>query len=199
MANGAPKGKKQASTPREAHLAKIIERNIDTLLEVRRQMDQNRTVQDRIADWITAFSGSMAFLYFHIVWFGGWIMVNVGWFGLKAFDPFPFGLLTMIVSLEAIFLSTFVLISQNRSSAISDERSDLDLHIDLLAEYEITKILRLADAIADKLNAKEGKDKELPQLEQIISPDKVLHEIQRRKVQKQGVEGNDVELAKRSR
>ena len=181
MPNGTDAAKKPAPTPRESPLAKVIERNIDTLLEVRRQMDQNRTMQDRIADWITAFTGSMAFLYFHIAWFGAWIVLNTGWFGLTAFDPFPFGLLTMIVSLEAIFLSTFVLISQNRASVISDERSDLDLHIDLLAEYEITKILRLADAISDKLGAREGRDRELPQLEQIVAPDKVLREIQKRK------------------
>lgn len=181
---------KSPPTPRQIHIAKVIERNIGTLAEVRRQMDSGRTMQDRVADLITAFSGSMAFLYFHVAWFGGWIVLNMQWFGLTPFDPYPFGLLTMIVSLEAIFLSTFVLISQNRISSISDERSDLDLHIDLLAEYEITKILRLADAIADKLGAKEGKDRELPQLEQIVAPDAVLREIQLHKKQIIGVTGN---------
>ena len=77
----------------------------------RAQMSQQRTVQDRIADLITRWSGSMAFVYLHIAWFGIWILANTGLLGTKSFDPFPFGLLTMIVSLEAIFLSTFVLVS----------------------------------------------------------------------------------------
>lgn len=177
-------------------MATVVERNIDTLLELRRQMDQGRTMQDRIADAITAFTGSMAFLYFHVAWFGLWLIINLGLVGILPFDPYPFGLLTMIVSLEAIFLSTFVLISQNRMAAISDERADLDLHIDLLAEYEVTKMLKLADAIADHFHLKEGKDRELSQLEQMVSPDAVLREIQRHKKRMGGLVGPDVQAAK---
>jgi uncharacterized membrane protein len=81
------------------------------------------------------------------MWFAVRILANVGWFGIEPFDPFPFGLLTTIVSLEAIFLSTFVLVSQNRQSAIADRRAQLDLQINLLAEYEVTRLLKLQDAI----------------------------------------------------
>jgi uncharacterized membrane protein len=92
---------------------------------------QRRRLQDRIADWITAFAGSMAFVYLHVAWFAAWIVLNVtGW----RFDPFPFGLLTLIVSLEAIFLSTFVMISQNRESARSDLRARQDFETNALSE-----------------------------------------------------------------
>jgi len=91
--------------------------------------------QDRIADKVTAFAGSLKFVYIHSVWFGIWIVINVGVVGAAAqFDKFPFGLLTMIVSLEAIFLSTFVMVSQNRQSERSDIRGQLDFETNLRAE-----------------------------------------------------------------
>jgi uncharacterized membrane protein len=90
--------------------------------------------QDRAADQITAFAGSLNFVYLHSVWFGIWIALNVGLIGGATFDKFPFGLLTMIVSLEAIFLSTFVMVSQNRQSARADIRSQLDFETNLRAE-----------------------------------------------------------------
>ncbi|MDQ1403347.1 MAG: hypothetical protein QOG03_1663 [Actinomycetota bacterium] len=91
--------------------------------------------QDRIADKITAFAGSLRFVYIHTVWFGIWIAFNVGLFGrAKEWDKFPFGLLTMIVSLEAIFLATFVMVSQNRQAARADIRSQLDFETNLRSE-----------------------------------------------------------------
>ncbi len=94
-----------------------------------------RRAQDRVADRITAFAGSLSFVYIHSVWFGLWILFNVGLFGAAAeFDKFPFGLLTMIVSLEAIFLATFVMVSQNRQAARADIRSELDFETNLRAE-----------------------------------------------------------------
>jgi len=91
--------------------------------------------QDRVADQITAFAGSLNFVYLHSFWFGIWILFNVGLFGAALkFDKFPFGLLTMIVSLEAIFLSTFVMVSQNRQAARADVRSELDFETNLRAE-----------------------------------------------------------------
>ncbi|MBY0504142.1 MAG: DUF1003 domain-containing protein [Bryobacteraceae bacterium] len=102
-----------------------MERNIRTIVE--------RDLQDRIADTVTAFSGSMPFVYLHIAWFLAWVAINSGRLGLPAFDPFPYGLLTMIVSLEAIFLSALVMITQNRQSDEAERRADLDLQIGLLA------------------------------------------------------------------
>jgi uncharacterized membrane protein len=164
-------------------LADALERNIETILELRRDADRKRSMQDRIADAITNFSGSMAFLYVHMLWFGVWIAINLSWVpSVKAFDPYPFGLLTMIVSLEAIFLSTLVMISQNRSASQADERADLDLQIDMLGEYEITKILKIVTMIGQKLDVEGCDDDELRQLEKTVMPAEVLKEIaQRRK------------------
>ena len=105
-------------------LSAVIERNIRTIIQLRQKAARKRSLEDRIADVITSFSGRMVFAYVHIVWFTVWILLNTGRLGLPAFDPFPYGLLTMIVSLEAIFLSTFVLISQNRLSAEAERRAD---------------------------------------------------------------------------
>jgi len=96
----------------------LIDRNIATMLRLREETARRRTLQAQLADIITWFSGRMAFVYLHVVWFGAWILINEGLLPpLRPFDPFPYGLLTMIVSLEAIFLSTFVMISQNRADA----------------------------------------------------------------------------------
>jgi uncharacterized membrane protein len=113
-----------------------------TLRQERAAFIQDRKrLQDRVADQITAFSGSMAFVYLHILWFTIWIVINeTRW----RFDPFPFGLLTLIVSLEAIFLSTFVLLSQNRESARSDMRAEIDFETNVLSEVWL-------EAVAEKL------------------------------------------------
>ncbi|GAA0933807.1 hypothetical protein Vau01_019040 [Virgisporangium aurantiacum] len=94
-----------------------------------------RSSQDRISDAITAFAGNLWFVHVHAAWFAAWIAVNLGLFGRAAvFDPFPFGLLTMIVSLEAIFLSTFVMLSQNRQAARDNLRADLDFENNVRSE-----------------------------------------------------------------
>ena len=167
------------TTTLEPQLAGIIGQNIQTILELRARGLQARSTQDRIADTITSFSGRMGFLYLHAVWFVIWIALNLGWFGLKAFDPFPFGLLTMIVSLEAIFLATFVLISQNRTGAEADRRADLDLQINLLTEHEITRVIQMLDAIQDKLGIENDSDVELRELECNVGPREVLQELER--------------------
>ena len=113
------------------------------------------------------------------MWFGVWILLNTGWVGVRAFDPFPYGLLTMVVSLEAIFLSTFVLISQNRLSAETEHRADLALHIGLLTEHELTRVLQMLDAIQDKLGIDNHADSDLADLEMETKPEDVLAEIAR--------------------
>ena len=96
---------------------------------------RTRSSQDRAADAITSFAGSMPFVYLHAVWFGIWIMINAGLFDHPgAFDPYPYGLLTMIVSLEAIFLSTFVMVSQNREAKRQNLRADLDFETNVRSE-----------------------------------------------------------------
>jgi len=167
------------SNKRNAHLAKIIEKNIRTIINNRQVVERQRTGEERLADQITNFSGRMYFVYFHIAWFGVWILINLGFFGIQPFDPFPFGLLTMIVSLEAIFLSTFVLISQNRSSAEADRREDLVLQIGLLTEYELTRVIKMLDAIQDNMGIENDTDQELQELEKNVRPEDVLAEMDR--------------------
>ena len=160
-------------------LSNVIERNIRTIIHLRRKAASARTLQDRIADVITAFSGRMVFAYVHIVWFTVWILLNTGRFGVRPFDPFPYGLLTMIVSLEAIFLATFVLISQNRLSQEAEHRADLAMHIGLLTEHELTRVLQMLDTIQDKLGIENDADSELADLEMETRPEDVLAEIAR--------------------
>ncbi len=160
-------------------LSKVIEKNIRTIIHLRTKAAHERSLQGRIADAITSFSGRMIFVYVHIAWFGVWILLNTGWFGLRAFDPFPYGLLTMIVSLEAIFLSTFVLISQNRIGEETERRADLDLHIGLLTEHELTRVLQMLDVIQDKLGIVDHANSDLADLEMETKPEDVLAEIHR--------------------
>ena len=160
-------------------LSKVIERNIRTIIHLRTKAANERNLQARIADVITSFSGRMIFVYIHILWFGIWILLNTGWFGVPVFDPFPYGLLTMIVSLEAIFLATFVLISQNRMGEEFERRADLDLHIGLLTEHELTRVLQMLDAIQDKLAIVDHANSELADLEMETKPEDVLGEIHR--------------------
>jgi uncharacterized membrane protein len=160
-------------------LSKVIERNIRTIIHLRIKAARARSLQGRIADAITSFSGGMIFAYVHIAWFGIWILLNTGRFGVRAFDPFPDGLLTMVVSLEAIFLSTFVLISQNRLGEETERRADLDLHIGLLTEHELTRVLQMLDVIQDKLGIVDHENSELADLEMETKPEDVLTESHR--------------------
>jgi uncharacterized membrane protein len=170
----------ETSAEERAMLADVIERNIATMLRLREHTLRRRPLQTKIADSITWFSGKMLFVYLHVVWFGAWILINARLLPpLPPFDPFPYGLLTMIVSLEAIFLSTFVLISQNRLSVEADRRADLDLHIGLLTEHEVTRVLQMLDAVHRKLGIEVEGDSELVQLEMETRPEDVLAEIHR--------------------
>jgi uncharacterized membrane protein len=163
-------------------LPTAIEENIRQLVAKHEDTERRKTLQVRIADAITRFSGSMAFVWLHVVWFGVWIVLNGGWLpGYEGFDPFPFGLLTMIVSLEAIFLSTFVLISQNRMQAAADRRSELDLHINLLSEREATLILTKLARIEEKLGV-EVSDEEarvVDELTQETNPREVVDHLEK--------------------
>jgi uncharacterized membrane protein len=160
-------------------LSKIIERNIRTMIQLRRKASRDRGLQDRAADAVTSFSGSVVFVHLHIAWFSIWVLVNTGRFGIHPFDPFPYGLLTMVVSLEAIFLSTLVLITQNRLSDEGEQRADLDLQIGLLTEHELTRVLQMLDAIQEKLGIENHAASELADLEMETRPEEVLAEIAR--------------------
>lgn len=158
----------------EERLAAVLDRNIDALLARRKVEEKQKNREDRVADAITRFTGSMRFVYLHLVLFAVWIVWNLKWIpGLAPFDP-SFVILAMAASVEAIFLSTFVLISQNRMQAQSDKRSELDLHISLLAEHEVTRIITLVTAVAERLKIDEAQNPELKELARDVAPEKVL-------------------------
>ena len=119
------------------------------------EIEKFKQFEDKTADRVTSFAGTMRFVYIHSAWFGVWVLINLGILGtgLK-FDSFPFGLLTLIVSLEAIFLSTFVMISQNRQAKAAEIRSELDYKTDVKAEQEIDIIMKTLQRIADKQGVK---------------------------------------------
>ena len=164
--------------PDHSGLASVLERNIRALEDRKRREDAEASGEERLAQLITRFTGSMVFVYVHVLLVGAWVLVNAGVIpGVRPFDP-TFVILATIASVEAIFLSTFVLISQNRQAEAADRRANLDLQISLLAEHEITRILKIVSAVADKLDVHEGRDPELTELERDVAPEAVLDELE---------------------
>jgi uncharacterized membrane protein len=159
-------------------LSPVLERNIRALQLRRQREEQEATAQERLAEAITGFTGSMRFVYLHLALFGFWIIANLGWVpGVPAWDP-SFVVLAMMASVEAIFLSTFVLISQNRMAAAADKRADLDLQISLLAEHEVTRLATLVSGIADRMGVRTEADAELDEITQDVAPEAVLDELE---------------------
>jgi uncharacterized membrane protein len=170
--------KSSVARARSPDLARVVDRNIRALLLHRRQEEGTRSNQERIADSVTQFTGSMRFVYIHLVLFGSWIVINLGWIpGVPRFDP-SFVVLAMVASVEAIFLSTFVLISQNRMSALADKRADLDLQVSLLAEHEITRLITVVTAMAERMGLEIAQDPELVELSQDVAPEKVMEKME---------------------
>jgi uncharacterized membrane protein len=161
----------------DGELAGVMERNIRALVERRHREDDQKPAQERIADAITQFTGSMRFVYIHLVLYGAWIIANLPGVPLPKFDP-TFVVLAMFASVEAIFLSTFVLISQNRMAKLADKRADLDLQVSLLAEHEITRAITLLRDIAQKMELEGSKNPELSELARDVAPEKVLDKIE---------------------
>jgi uncharacterized membrane protein len=157
-------------------LSSALRRNIEALRDRRKQEMRAATREEKLADAITAFTGSMRFVYLHLAVYGAWIAWNLIP-GIPHFDP-TFVILAMAASVEAIFLSTFVLISQNRARAATDKRDDLDLHINLLAEYELTRLIEMTSAIAQKLDVRTGAEHEVAEITKDVTPDALLSEIE---------------------
>ena len=147
-------------------------RNIEALLQRQAEEQRARTPQQRIADAITDAAGSLPFVYAHLAVVATWIVVNAGWTPLKPFDP-TFVLLATAASVEAIFLSTFVLITQNRMQRDADRRADLDLQVSLLTEHELTRVIQIVTRVADKLDV-HVTIPEIEELQRDVSPEQVL-------------------------
>jgi uncharacterized membrane protein len=144
------------------------------------KLQYTKTSSERLADWVTEAFGSVWFLLLNIAFFSFWVAANQGWIPqVPIFDPYPYGLLTMVVSLEAIFLSIFVLVSQNRAAKIDILRDEVDFQVNVNAEKEVTKILRMLDDISHKLNVPHVDDPELEQMKEWLDLGKLERSIQK--------------------
>lgn len=157
----------------------LTERNVEVIRQLEEAAKEERTRTDRVAEAIANFCGSMTFVWVHVVWFGIWVLINVIP-RLPHIDPFPFTFLTLVVSLEAIFLSTFILISQNHDAKISERRNHLDLQINLLSEQENTHMLMILRAIAEKVGANIDGDEQVQALSEETKPQKLVKQIKER-------------------
>lgn len=156
----------------------VTRRNVRAMQQLEKAAMAKRTGADRMAAAIARFCGSMTFVWVHVVLFAGWIGYNtLPWF--RHFDPYPFTFLTLVVSLEAIFLATFILISQNYDMRVSERRNQLDLQINLLAEQENTETLQILERIARKVGAHVGDDAHVRALEEATRPDTLAEQIER--------------------
>lgn len=175
-------GRKQPG-PDPSGLAQVVERNIQALLARRQAEERALGWQDRVAEFVTRFSGSMLFVYLHLVLYGAWIVVNLGWIPfLRPFDP-SFVILAMEASVEAIFLSTFILITQNRMMALADRRADLNLQISLLAEHEVTRLIKMVAEMARQMGLPAADDPEVSELARDVRPEKVLETMEKHEKQ----------------
>jgi uncharacterized membrane protein len=158
---GKKRSAKRSSTRPDAQ----VQKNIESIMRLDKETSQKRSTAEHVADKITTLAGSTPFIIFHIIWFGGWILLNLRLIpGIMPFDPFPFSFLTLIVSLEAIFLALLVLKSQNRMTKEADKRAHIDLQINMLAEQEGTRILKMIERIGKHLGLEEELDETIQQL-----------------------------------
>jgi uncharacterized membrane protein len=166
------------TTPPADGLTPTLARNIDAIMNRRRESQRTASAQERAAAAISKFAGSMVFVYIHLALYAFWIVANLGWIpGVTPWDP-SLVILAMEASVEAIFLSTFVLINQNRMAAEDDLRADLDLQVSLLTEHETTRLIAMVEAIAAKLQVSIEKDEDLNELKKDVAPEAVLDHIE---------------------
>ena len=169
--------------PSTETLNSSLRRNIDVLRQRRGDEEAKAGAEERLARAITRFSGSMRFVYVHLALYGGWIVANLGSIpGLRPWDP-TFVVLAMIASVEAIFLSTFILITQNRMAAAADRRAELDLQVSLLAEAEITKLVELVSEIASRMDVPTAREGDIEEMKRLVQPEAVLDAIEEAQVE----------------
>jgi uncharacterized membrane protein len=162
------------------HPSRVLERNIAALLARQDRVESQQGLQTRIAAVVTRFTGSMKFVYIHLAIVLFWVAVNAGLTPLEKFDP-TFVLLATIASVEAIFLTSFVLVTQNRMQADADRRADLDLQISLLTEHELTRLVSLVRRIAERTGVELPSDSDLEEIERDVEPEQVLDTLEERK------------------
>ncbi len=146
----------------------VVDRRRKAIKSFKAKADAKRSLTERFADWLTSKFGSIAFLGVNALWFTAWILINTDKLPfIKPFDPYPFGFLTMVVSLEAIFLAIIVLISQNREARIGELREEIELQISTISESELTKLIHLMVILLEKQGIKVDED---PELKKMLQP-----------------------------
>ena len=147
---------------------------------IKAKADASRTTMEKMADWMTSKFGTNTFLFLNVVLFVVWILVNMGYIvGIHPFDPFPFNFLTASVSLEAIILAIFVLISQNRTSKVDDLREETHLQLNLIAEKEITKLIKMLALLLEKQGIDLSTDPELHHMIKPVSEEEIQRRLER--------------------
>ena len=168
--------------PEPDSLNRSLRRNIEALQRRRAEEEAKANFEQRLASAITRFTGSMNFVFVHVAIYGAWIVANLGWIpSVGKWDP-TFVILAMVASVEAIFLSTFILITQNRMASAADRRAELDLQVSLLAEAEITKLVELVSQIADRLEVPATDHDEVEDMKLKVAPEAVLDAIEEAEV-----------------
>jgi uncharacterized membrane protein len=154
-----------------------MRRNVERVMALEAAEHQKATTADRVADVITTFSGSVRFVWINLALIGGWMAANLLLPKRERLDPFPFPLLTLVLSVEAIFLAIFILMSQNRASRISEKRGHLDLQLNLLSEQENTKMLLMLEQIGRAVGAEVEEGAEVRALAEPTEPEAISDQI----------------------
>ena len=172
---------RSARTSRERLIAGSVEdltrRNVERIQALEQAEHDKASTADRVADAITRFSGSIGFVWINVLLAGGWMAFNLLLPVRERVDPFPFPLLTLVLSIEAIFLAIFILMSQNRAAQVSDKRSHLDLQLNLLGEQENTKMLLMLRRIAKAVGAEGCDDEDVEAMAQATEPEALSRQI----------------------
>ena len=172
---------KRRPLPAQGHPADLVGRNIDRVLAIEEHVANTRSLSEVASEALGGFVGTMWFVAIHIVLVALWISTNAGWLHILAkFDPYPFNLLSTAASCEAVILSAFVLMKQNRMSRIADRRDHLDLQVNLLAEQEASLTIQMLDRIGRKLGIDPGEQEEAVKLSRTATLDHLVGELHRR-------------------
>ena len=157
----------------------LTQKNVHTIIGLERAAKASISTGERVASLVAQFCGSITFVWLHFLCFGAWILINTSPFFVHHPDPFPFTLLTLTVALESIFLSSFILISQRHETQLTEQRSHLDLQINLLIEQENTMMLKMLKSIAAKVGAEIDADADLAAMEESTRPEQLLEQIEK--------------------
>jgi uncharacterized membrane protein len=178
MAEDGGTGADPAASERPADSVEELTRNnVERIQALETREHEKDTTADRVADAIANFAGSITFVWITVLLIGSWVVANLFLPHRARVDPFPFPLLTLVLSIEAIFLSIFILMSQNRAARVSDKRSHLDLQLTLLSEQENTKMLLLLERIGQAVGANTATDPDVKVLVQATKPESLSRQI----------------------